>query len=55
MNILNSSDWMSVDEISAKASLPISKHGLEAHILELVKKGKVDETMKKGKYVYKIK
>ena len=55
MNILSGSDWMSVDEISAKAVLPMSKHGLEAHIMELVKKGKLDDTMKKGKYVYKIK
>lgn len=55
MEVLKGSDWMSVEEISAKATLPISQHGLEAHIKELVNKGKLDETMRKGKYVYKIK
>lgn len=54
IGVLSGSDWMSVDEISAKAVLPISKHGLKAHIMELVRKGKVQETMKKGKYVYKV-
>jgi len=46
-------DWMDIDQISVKAKLPISKHGLGAHILELVNKGKLKESMKKGKYIWR--
>ncbi len=54
--ILNSlSDkWQSGKEISIKSKLPMSQHGIEAHIAELVRKNKVKETMQKGKSVYKV-
>lgn len=46
-------EWMAMDDINKQAKLPISQQGLEAHIQELVKKGKVKESMWKGKNQYK--
>jgi len=47
LNVLNNTP-MNIDQIFKEAKLPISKNGLIAHIEELVKKGKVKESMKKG-------
>lgn len=48
-------DWMDIDSIAKKAvGFPMSKMGIEAHIRELVRKGKAKESIKKGKAIYKI-
>jgi predicted transcriptional regulator len=51
LNVLGN-DGMDIDQISKAVNLPIAKQGLQAHIEELVKKGKVTERMKKGKYIW---
>lgn len=45
-------NWMDIDQLDKAVKLPISKQGLQAHIEELVKKGKLSERMKKGKYIW---
>lgn len=48
-------DWMDMSTIEVKmAGFPMSKMGIEAHIRELVRKGKAKESIKKGKAIYKI-
>jgi hypothetical protein len=52
---LSNGDWMSIDDIAKKVvGFPMSQHGLQAHLMELVRKGKAQESMKRGKYIYKM-
>jgi hypothetical protein len=48
-------DWMTIDDIAKKIpAFPMSKHGLEAHLRELVGNKKAKESIKKGKAIYKL-
>jgi hypothetical protein len=52
---LASGEWMSIDDIAKKAvGFPMAKMGMEAHMRELVKKGKARESIKRGKAIYKL-
>ena len=51
---LASGEWKNIDDIAKEAQFPMSTHGLQAHMMELVRKGKAKESMKRGKYIYKM-
>lgn len=52
---LGGNDWMDMSVIGLKMNgFPMSKMGVEAHIRELVRKGKAKESIKRGKAIYKI-
>lgn len=53
LNGILGKEWMNIDQISAKAQLPIAKDGLKAHLVEFARKGKFKEDINRGKAIWR--